>query len=351
MIFILLIINRMNNIIKKLHRPLDNTNGSNACWFNSSLYLVSSHPYIFFQYLLLSNNKITNDDIDRKLYFEYILYNYKYVRSVANDKSPIIYNEKFHINYHNFIFKHKLIEPYIAYGEQYDAQNTLLYLVTALTNGNSYGNNKLSYLIYRSTYLRNTNDINNKLTYIDTVNNIETTYTLFGFVRSELCVPVTRQTLDFSAFHWTTYIRLTFDKNNDKWYHFDALDGNEKKRFINTKDIYQCQTPGEEHQIVCLYIDMKKFNNIFSNKKILEIYNNFVETIKPESYTDIKFKDNKKKIESLELELKNLLNTINIDDINLLTIQELEIIFEKQINKDKDYVKKIDKRAFFNTLI
>ena len=340
-----------HNILKKLHRPLDNTNGDNACWFNSSLYLMSSHPYIFFQYLLLSISKTNTRDpnIDRMTYFQYILYNYKYVRSIANNKSDIIYNKNFHISYHKFLFKNKLIEPYIAYGDKWDVNDTLLYLLHVLTKGNNYGNNKLSYLTYTGAYLSNANDIYNNLTYIETKNNIETTYTLFGFIRSEWCIPKSRQTIDYSAHHWSTYIRLRLDKNDDKWYHFDAIYGDEKKRFINTKDIYQCKTPGEQHQIVCLYIDMEKFNNIFSNKKILEIYNDFVEIMKPELYTAKNFIDTKKKIESLELQLKQLLNIIHINPINLLTIKELEIKFNKHIITN-EYYKEKDKRAYFNKL-
>lgn len=345
------------NILDKLHKPLHNDNDMNTCWFNSTLYLMSSHPYIFFQYLLLSKpaNYGSNFNIDKQLYFDYILYNYKYVRTITN-KSNKLYDKSFHVPYHAFLYKHNLVQR-IPYGDTWDANDTFMYLLHVLTKGNSYGNNELSYLSYKVEFLSHANDIKKYLKRTETVNNIKTTYILFGFTRAKWCLPAVRNSKDYyayinhSAHHWTTYIRFRLDLDDDNWYHFDALYGNsihEKARYIKTKKIYECKTPGEQHQIICLYIDIKKFNNIFSNKRILKIYNNFVETMKPES-SDKNFKDTKKEIESLELQLKQLLNTIHINPINLLTIKELEIKFDKYIITD-EYYKEKDKRAYFNML-
>lgn len=355
----------MSNILKDIHKPIDNDNGNNACWFNSSLYLVSSHPYIFFQYLLVSNNNITNNNIERDLYFKYIIYNYKYVKSFANKKSNILYDSNYHINFHNYLSKYNIIKPMPSYGETGDSQDVLNYLVFLLTK-NNVTSNKLVYLIYKSDFINNPNDIDNKFIYREVItkkNEItkkeETTiidYKLFGFTISWKCAkydPKMKNNKglfpnDYDAFHWITYVRTDFN-NDEYWYLFDASDGKSGMNgynIVKKNEIYKCTNYGDKKTMACIYIDTKKFNNIFSNKQIQKIYNIFVKEIKPVKYSNNNdFIKKIKNIELLELRLQNILKF----DLNLFTIKELEKIFEKQITTD--YFRKKDKRAYFNQLI
>lgn len=339
---------------KIIHRPIDNDNGKFACWINSSLYLVSSHPCILFQYLLLSDKTKPKYDIDKHFYYTLILFNYKYVRSVANPNSSILYGDVFHKRVYDTIVKQdRLGKDLPKYGEIGNSLDVVNLCIDILTSDKSY--DEYAYLSIEVTDIRSTDDFNKKLKQIRTITKrnektginetINSNNILYGFTIGERCVEFKdiMQLVDKDVHHWTTYVRKSIDKDNE-WYLFDANKVNDYNP-VNKDTIYQCFKKGQKKMMVCIYIDIDKYNKIFTNPEILDIYNKFVAAMKPSVYDKEQYINNKKYIESLELELIN----ISKIDLNLLTIEELEIKYKHLI--DGRYFQEPDKRGYIKYLL
>lgn len=339
---------------KIIHKPINNDNGKFACWINSSLYLVSSHPCIFFQYLLLSDKSNPRYDINKEFYYKLILFNYKYVRSVANPDSNILYNDNFHKSVYDIIVKQdRLGRDLPKYGEIGNSLDVVNLCIDILTSYKSF--DEYTYLSIQVTNIISIKDFDNKLRQTREITKrnektgineiIKSNNILYGFTIGERCIEFKDLTrfVDKDVVHWTTYVRKSMNKD-DEWYLFDA---NKKNDYIPVKKdtIYKCIKEGQKKMMVCIYIDIDKYNKIFANPTILNIYNNFVAAMQPSVYDSKQHINTKRYIESLDLELLN----ISKIDLNLLTIKELESKYKHLI--DIQYFKEPDKRGYIKHLL
>lgn len=333
-----------SNLILK---PLDNDNINNSCWINTALYLISAHPYITFQYLLVDDSRLTSKlkKIYNDIYLNNIIYNYKYIKSEKNTKSKILYREKIHKNLYDKIKKNNLIDIE-EWGKQWDAIVTLDFLFQIITKTHSYLNNNV-YLIIEQRILKNKNDINNILYIKDGITN-NTNKLLLGFITGSKCNNYNIYNYgkeDLNSLHWVCYFRENLN-NNKLWYKFDGLQI--KGKVYIKENIYTCFKKNAIQNLMCIYIDIEKFKKILSNPNIKELYNKYLELIEP--LNDIN-KDTNKKIQELLLNTNRTVGKNNNININLLSIQELEKIFIKKIKNDYYLNNIIDKRLYFKNLI
>tara|TARA_Y100000389_G_scaffold8449_1_gene8032 strand:+ start:3046 stop:4137 length:1092 start_codon:yes stop_codon:yes gene_type:complete len=339
----------INNYSKYILKPLDNDNEMNSCWINSSLYLLSSHPYIIFQYLLLDESRINNGytkDIYSDIYINNIVYNYKYIKSENNEKSTLLYNQRLHKNLFDKTKLYNFIDENIVWGNIYDAQLTLNLLYDIITKSHTFLNNNL-YLTVETRHLSNKTDIDKILYNQDTV--IKGDRKLLGFIAGNVCHKYNihaygKNNLD--TVHWVSYIRTSLSDDN-KWYKFDSL--YPKGKIINKSEIYDCTIKNYNKNLMCVYIDIDKFIKILSNTTIKKKYDEFVKLIEPTSnINDNKLEDIKPFINNFkETHGKN--KNVSLD-INLLSIQDLEYIYKSKIKDDYYNTYIVDKRAYFMNL-
>lgn len=340
---------------KWILKPLNNDNLQNSCWINSALYLISSHPFIFFQYLILDNTRLIdpqNAGLSKKkqyddIYINNIIYNYKYIKSETNKKSKILYTLDLHKNLYDKIKLHKHVNV-IEWGEQWDAIPTLDFLLQLVTKTHPILNNNV-YLTVEQHFLRSKKDIDKYLNIKDGITNNDKL--LLGFVRGDECNNYDIHhygNVDTSSYHWVSFIRNTLNPNNDEWYYFGRL--NKTEGTIVKKDyIYSCFNNNDIQNIMCIYIDMKKFKEILSNPNIRYLYDRFLNIIKPSDTISTNIEHEILNLMSTSYSNPNVNNKKNINLINLLTIKELEIKFNKHIITNEYYTEK-DKRAYFNRL-
>lgn len=350
----------INNFYKHILKPLDNDNENNSCWVNSALYLLSSHPYIMFQYLLVDDTRITSmkKDIYNDIYINNIIYNYKYIKSEnLNENSTLLYREILHKNLFDKFLLYDFIDlgdgEQFVWGNQYDAQIILNLLYDILTKSHSMFNENV-YLTVETNHLSNATDID-KLLYVDSEvkydnKKISVKKMLLGFVAGRDCNDYDVEAYgeqDLYATHWVSYIRTSLSNDNE-WYKFDGL--YPKGKQVKKKEFYDCYKNNSIKNLMCIYIDMDKFKKILSNTIISKKYDRFIKLIEPTSNINT---------EILELQIKNISNDMKESveknksvslDINLLSIQDLEYIYKSKI-KDDYYNKYIvDKRAYFMNL-
>tara|TARA_B110000259_G_C14030677_1_gene406523 strand:+ start:2579 stop:3655 length:1077 start_codon:yes stop_codon:yes gene_type:complete len=348
----------IDNFPKDILKPLDNDNNNNSCWINSALYLLSSHPYIMFQYLLVDDTRISSvkKDIYNDIYINNIIYNYKYIKSEhLNENSTLLYREILHKNlYDKFLLYDfiDLVDDTYEWGNQYDAQITLNLLYDILTKSHSMLNENV-YLTVETKHLSNATDID-KLLYVDSEVEYENKKfsvkkMLLGFVAGRDCHDYNVNAYgeqDLYATHWVSYIRTSLSNDNE-WYKFDGLYPKGKK--IKKGELYDCYIKNYIKNLMCIYIDIDKFKKILSDTTISKKYDKFIEVIEPTT-SNINSKILAVQIENLSNDVKESVGKNKYIDINLLSIQELEYIYKTKI-KD-DYYNKyiIDKRAYFINL-
>jgi len=339
----------INNYSKYILKPLYNDNKNNSCWINSSLYLLSSHPYIIFQYLLLNDERINSGhtkDIYNDIYINNIVYNYKYIKSENNEKNTLLYNENLHKNLFNKTQLYKLFDD-LVWGNIYDAQLSLNLLYDIITKSHTFFNNNL-YLTVETRHLSNETDIDKILYSQDTV--IKGVRKLLGFVAGNVCHKYDIHAYgqnDLDTVHWVSYIRTSLTNDNE-WYKFDGL--YPKGKIINKSEIYDCAIKNYNKNLMCVYIDIDKFIKILSNTTIKKKYDEFIKLIEPKSnINDNKFEDIIKLFINNFKDSVEKKKTVSID-INLFSIQELEYIYKTKINDDYYTKYIIDKRAYFINL-
>ena len=179
--------NIINNYSKHILKPLDNNNVNNSCWINSALYLISAHPYIMFQYLLLDNSRLTEKDkkIYNDIYFKNIIYNYKYIKSEKNINSKILYNEELHKKLYKKIKFNNLFDVPNIWGNTWDAIPTIDLLFTIITKKHSIINTNM-YLTIEGRILKNYKDIDKLLKIKDGITT-EKDKLLLGFITGTKC--------------------------------------------------------------------------------------------------------------------------------------------------------------------
>tara|TARA_B110000003_G_scaffold270342_1_gene302650 strand:+ start:2887 stop:3939 length:1053 start_codon:yes stop_codon:yes gene_type:complete len=340
----------INNYSKYILKPLDNDNENNSCWINSALYLLSSHPYIIFQYLLVDDTRINNgyiNDIYSDIYINNIVYNYKYIKSENNEKNTLLYNENLHKNLFDKTQLYNLFND-LVWGNRYDSQLTLNLLYDIITKSHTFFNNNV-YLTVETRHLSNKTDIDKILYSEDTV--IKGVRKLLGFVAGTVCHKYDIHAYgenDLDTIHWVSYIRTSLSDDN-KWYKFDGL--SPKGKIVNKSEIYDCTTTNYNKNLMCIYIDIDKFIKILStNITIKKKYDEFIKLIEPTSnIDDNKFED------IIKLFINNFKESVgknkNVSvDINLLSIQELEYIYKTKIKNDYYNKYIVDKRAYFINL-
>lgn len=332
----------INNFSKHILKPLDNNNINNSCWVNSALYMLSAHPYIMFQYLLVDDTRLsTTKDIYNDIYINNIIYNYKYIKSENNEKSTLLYDETLHKNLYDKITLYNLINT-VKWGEQYDAQIIVNLLYDIITKSHPSINNNI-YLTVETRHLSNKTDID-KILYIEN----DTKKQLLGFVSGNECNEYDIHAYgdkDLNAVHWVSYIRSSLSNDNE-WYKFDALTS--KGKLVNKREIYDCNIKNYNKNLMCIYIDMDKFRKLLSNTVLRKKYDKFIELIEPTSYI------NNNKFENIMKHFSNdIIKSVGKNkyiDINLLSIQELEYFNKLKIREDYYDKSIIDKREYFINL-
>ena len=342
---------KINSIIKKnfsniTFKPINSDNGNNGCWVNSALYLISSNPYIFFQYLLLDNSRLSTSqkNIYNDIYYNNIIYNYKYVKSEGNKTSNILYDENIFTNLFVKYVKHKLIALPNSWGEIWDAINVIDNLFNIITKTHHYTNN-LCYLSANQFVLNNQNDFNN----IINVNNKK----LVGFVIGERCNKYDLNRYhNIIAYHWISFIKCNLD-DDDKWYKFDANAISNKVDIVKKNTIYDCYIKGYKKNGYGIYIDLNKLNIIMQNPKNRDNFSLFLELIKTTSYNSIEYDNIKKNLHDISNNIdktfikekkESFIKNKNDINVNLLTIKEIEHMLPNNVNLfDKNI---IDKRAY-----
>ena len=338
--------NLISDYEKLIFKPINQSNGNNTCWINSALYLICSHPYIFFQYMLLDNKKLLNYKIkiNNDIYM-LIINNYKYIKSYENSKSNIVFDQKIYSKLFDIYKKYNLINLPENITMQWDAIDIIDNLLNILTKTYTLSHkNENCYLSYGDSKI-----LRKKKDFYDMIykNNLM----LIGFVLSQSCIPMNNyEAIDETNIgHWISFIRKDLNKKIEKkdieWYMFDAL--NNKMILKKTSDIYNCQDANSNAKMIyCIYIDMEQFKKIISKDNNLDNLKNFIDITKREVLTKEKNENTKEKIKELEINISSK----NKNNINLLTIKELEILHKKNI--DREYYNNIyDKRAYIINLL
>ena len=338
--------NIINNYSKHILKPLDNNNVNNSCWINSALYLISAHPYIMFQYLLLDNSRLTEKDkkIYNDIYFKNIIYNYKYIKSEKNINSKILYNEELHKKLYKKIKFNNLFDVPNIWGNTWDAIPTIDLLFTIITKKHSIINTNM-YLTIEGRILKNYKDIDKLLKIKDGITT-EKDKLLLGFVTGTKCNKYDIHNYgnqDLDAVHWISYFRESL--NDDKlWYKFDGLKN--KGTLYRKEYIYDCIEENYNKNLMCIYIDIHKFKKILSNNDVRQNYHKFIKLISNNDNND----NNDNIFENIMKKIPETVGKNKYIDINLLSIPDLEFIYKNKIKKDYYTKNIIDKRAYFINL-
>tara|TARA_B110001450_G_scaffold7334_1_gene7502 strand:+ start:6358 stop:7500 length:1143 start_codon:yes stop_codon:yes gene_type:complete len=374
----------INDYKKFILKPINQSNNTDTCWINSPLYLISSHPYIFFQFMLLDDSVNDsslikhNDDI-----YNLIIYIYKYIQSEKNQKSRNIFDKNIYIKLFNILKVNNYVQLPNILEVPWDATLILEKLISIFTKNYTHvpegGNSETYSYDHINRYLSSgpVRFVTNKHAFYNIIKS--DTYNaegpkndrlLIGFVLSQSCLSKNQSNeLPIDVKHWQAFLRKDLNTNekidNIKWYMFCALEKKILEKF--TSQIYDCLSDNTAKFIFCMYFDIVKFKKIIlknNNKKYLM---DFISIIKHENNLSKEYdyiaelNDLKKKIKLDKGSLyfgnnfkpKNKETNHDIANVNLLTIKELEKIYRKNIEKDKNYYTKniYDKREYIMNLI